>query len=291
MKGCTTLSLLLAAGIALAPLAATAAEDNLALSLGNLSVTLELGSTTKTVDSTTSVSALARRFPFVGTESLQVDSAVEDLEVSELLVRLGYQFNDRFAPYLLLGGASLGFDDEYTVKAADLDVAVTVPFEDSGAPAFGFGAEGTLLELPAAIRLGYGMRMITFSASDSASVKIPAIAERYPFVDPEFSTDIEYTEWDFCLGVSREFALTSDFSITPRAGYRHASITVDASTDVAYVLSGSEGLEATVERSIGGSLSSLTLGVSADYRRALSAALLLVLGEETGGRLLFSYTF
>lgn len=292
MKGCKTLSLLLlAAGLAVSPVTAVAANDNLALSLDNLSLALELGGTAKTVDSTTSVSAFARQFPFVGTETLRIDSSVDDLELSEVLVRVSYRFNDQFTPYLLFGGASLSFDDEYTVAAADLNADLTVPYEDAGAPVFGFGAEGTLLTLPAEVRLGYGMRMITFSSDDSASVTVPAVAARFPFVDPEFSTDVDYTEWDFSLGVSRAFALSGDFSITPQLGYRHASITVDATTDVEYVLSGDEGLEATFERSIGGSLGSLTLGVAADYRRALGAAIEVVLGEESGGRLLLSFSF
>jgi hypothetical protein len=64
-----------------------------------------------------------------------------------------------------------------------------------------------------------------------------------------------------------------------------------AATDIEYSPGMPNYLKGTVDRSFGGSLNSMTLGVSGSYQEFIGAAILLAVGDETGISLAVSYKF
>lgn len=288
------LSCLVAAGIALAPLPAVARSGE-SFSRENFSVGLELNVLDKGLGGTTAMSGTAR-VPFFDTFTAQADNTVENVKLTEVLARVNYQFNGHFTPYLLLGVSGLSFDDGYKLNVGSLlSIDTTVPYSDSLALGYGFGAEGVLLELPARMKLTYGMRMFTFSSSDSEAVppeQISSVLARLnPIEKASFTTDVTFREWDFSLGVSREYDLDGDFSVIPALGYRHCSVTMDAATEVEYSPGMPYYMKGTVERSLGASLSSATLAVTGRYKKLVGATIMVALGDETGFSLAVNYGF
>jgi len=196
----------------------------------------------------------------------------------------------------LLGTAGLSFDDSYefsidSLLSADLDVS----YSDSLSVGFGFGAEGVLMELPAEMKLGYGVRMFTFSSSDESAVPPEEVSSQLAQLNPvepmNFSTGATYTEWDFSIGVSREYRIDFDYTVTPQIGLRHSSISLKLDTEVAYSPGMPNYLEGTFDRSLGGSATSVTLGVTGSYQEFVDATLLVALGDEMGLTLAVTYGF
>ena len=287
---------LVAVGVALAPLPAFAvAEKQDGFSLENLSIGLEFNYLNKGLDATTAISGTGR-LPGVGTFTSEVENSVDRVKLTEVLARVNYQVNDHFTPYLLLGTSGLAFDDRYRLNLDSLrSVDTNVPYSDSFSLGYGIGAEGVLMELPAEMKLTYGVRMFTFKSSDSAAVPPQEISSFLTQINPvekvDFSTDATYREWDVSFGVSREFELGDGFSVTPQLGYRHSSISLKTSTDVEYSPGVPYYLQGTFDRSLGGSLSSVTLGVTGGYLDYLVATLVLAVGDETGITLAVTYGF
>jgi opacity protein-like surface antigen len=283
-----------AVGIALAPLPAVAAEVE-AVSLENLSVGLEFNRLNKGLDATTAISGSARLLsPDVF--AAQVDNSVDTVKLTEVLARVNYKVNDHFTPYLLLGTSGLSFDDKYKFDIASLLGADTsVPYSDSLAVGYGFGAEGVLMALPAEMTLTYGVRMFTFTSSDGAAVPPEQISSLLVQINPiekvNFSTDVTFREWDFSVGVQREYEFDGDFTVTPQFGYRHCSISMQTSTDVEYSPGMPSYLKGTFDRSLGGSLSSVTLGVTGRFQEYIGATLQVAVGDETGMTLAVTYEF
>ena len=288
------LSCLVAAGIALAPLP-TSAEEFKGFALENLSVGLEFNYLSKGLDATAAFSGNAT-LPTSGAFAADVENSVGTVKLTEVLTRVSYRFNDHFIPSLILGLSGLSFDDRYKVNIpALLSTDTAVSYSDSSSLSYGFGLEGVLMELPAEMKLTYGMRMFTFKSSDSTAVPPDEISGSLASLNPNekvnFSTDVAFSEWDFSFGVSREYQFDNNFSITPQLGYRHASISMKAATDIAYSPGMPNYLNATADRSFGGGLNSLTLGVTGNYQNFIGATLLLAVGDESGISLAVSYTF
>jgi len=287
-------SCLVAAGIALAPLPTYALEFE-GFALENLSVGLEFNSLKKGLDATAAFSGNAK-LPTSAAFTEDVENSVGNVKLTEVLTRVSYQFNDHFIPSLLLGVSGLSFGDSYKVNIPTLlSTDTTVSYSDSTSLAYGFGVEGVLMELPAKMKLTYGMRMFTFKSSDSTAVPPEEISNVLAPLNPiekvNFSTDVNFKEWDFSFGVSREYQLDNNFSVTPQIGYRHSSISMDAATAIEYSPGMPNFLQGTADRSFGGSLNSLTLGVTGSYQEFIGATLLLVVGDETGISLAVTYGF
>ena len=287
-------SCLVAAGIALAPLPASA-EEFAGFAFENLSVGLEFNYLNKGLDATAAFSVSAQ-LPSSGATVQDVENSVGDVKLTEVLTRVSYRFNDHFIPSLLLGVCGLSFDDKYKVSIpALLSADTTVSYSDSTSLAYGFGVEGVLMELPAEMKLTYGVRTFAFTSSDSTAVPPEEISSLLASPNPDdkvnFSTDVNYREWDFSFGVSREFQLDNNFSITPQLGYLHSSISMKAATDIEYTPGTPNYLNGTADRSYGAGLNSLTLGCAGSYQEFIGATILLVLGDETGISLAVSYTF
>lgn len=288
------LSCLVAASIALAPLPASA-EDFEGFAFEDLTVGLEFNYLNKGLDATAAFSVSAQ-LPSSGATAQDVENSVGSVKLTEVLTRVSYRFNDHFIPSLLLGVSGLSFDDHYKVNIpALLSADTTVSYSDSTSLAYGFGVEGVLMELPAEMKLTYGVRMFAFTSSDSTAVPPEEISSLLASPNPDdkvnFSTDVNYREWDFSFGVSREFQLDNNFSITPQLGYLHSSISMKAATDIEYAPGLPNYLNGTADRSYGGGLNSLTLGFTGSYQEFIGATILLVLGDETGISLAVSYTF
>lgn len=287
-------SCLVAVGIALAPLS-TPAKEFEGFSPERLAVGLEFNSLNKGLDATAAFSGSAR-LPSSGTFAEDVKTSVNKVKLTEVLTRVSYEFNDHFTPSLLLGVSGLSFGDSYRINVPALPSAdTTVSYSDSVSPAYGFGIEGVLMELPAEMKLSYGMRMFTFTSSDSTAVPPDEVSNLLAPLNPiekvNFSTDVTFREWDFSFAVSREFQFENDFAVTPQLGYRHSSISMKAATDVEYSPGVPYFLMGSVDRSFGGSLSSVTLGVSGSYQEFIGAALQLAVGDETGISLAVTYGF
>jgi hypothetical protein len=265
-------------------LSSAAAADR--LTIDKLSIGIEFNSLNNSVEDTTTISGSAR-VPFLGTLSAEVTNSIDKIKLTQLLTRIEYQFNDHFTPYVLLGLNGLSFDDKYNAELDTLlGIDTKVPFSGGMSLGYGLGISGLLMELPQKARLTYGVRTFSFSSSDDTSVAPEDISrllyELNPVEDVNFSTDVSYREWDFDLAVSREFKLDSDYSVTPQLGYHHASVSMDTSTSVEYSPGAPYFVKGSFDRSVDGSLSSITLGVSATYRRAVSASIQLVVGEVSG---------
>lgn len=283
-----------AIGFALTPLPALAADFQGFL-LENLAVGLEFNSLNKGLDATAAFSVSAR-MPSSGLFAEEIETSVNKVKLTEVLTRVSYQVNDHFIPSLLLGISGLSFGDRYRFNIPSLlSTDATVSYSDSVSPAYGFGVEGVLMELPAEMKLSYGMRMFTFTSSDNTAVPPDEIsnfmAALNPIEEVNFSTDVTFREWDFSFGVSREYQYDNNFAITPHLGYRHSSISMKAATDVEYSPGMPNYLKETVDRSFGGSLSSVTLGVTGSYQEFIDATLQLAVGDETGISLAVTYGF
>ena len=287
-------SCLVAAGIALAPLPTYAAEFE-GFALENLSIGLEFNSLKKGLDATAAFSGNAK-LPTSAAFTEDVENSVGKVTLTEVLTRVSYRFNDHFIPSLLLGVSGLSFGDSYKVNIpALLSTDTTVSYSDSTSLAYGFGVEGVLMELPAEMKLTYGVRMFAFKSSDGTAVPPEEISNSLASPNPDdkvnFSTDVNYREWDFSFGVNREYQLDNNFTITPQLGYRHASISMKAATDIEYSPGLPNYLNGTADRSYGGVLNSLTIGVTGSYQEFIGATILLAVGDETGISLAVSYTF
>jgi hypothetical protein len=263
--------------------------------LENLSVGLEFNSLKKGLDATAAFSGSAK-LPTSAAFTEDVENSVGNVKLTEVLTRVSYRINDHFRPSLLLGNVGLSFDDRYKVNIpALLSTDTTVSYSDSTSLAYGFGVEGVLMELPAQMKLTYGMRMFTFKSSDSSAVPPEEISNLLAPLNPvekvNFSTDVNYKEWCFSFGVNREYQIDNNFTVTPQLGYRHSSISMKAATDIEYSPGMPNYLKGTVDRSFGGSLNSMTLGVSGSYQEFIGAAILLAVGDETGISLAVSYKF
>lgn len=285
---------LVAVGIAVAPLPAFA-KDYEDFSRDKLSVGLEFTYHNKGLDATTAVSGAAR-LPSSGTFTGHIDFSVDKVKLTEVLARVNYQVNDHFTPFLLLGSSGLSFDDRHKVEVSSLLSADTVvPYSDALSLGYGFGAEGILMELPAEMKLTYGLRMFTFKSSDAAAVSPEEIssvlAPLNPIENVEYSTDVIFREWDFSFGVSREYQLDDNYFITPQLGYRHSSISMKTTTEVEYSPGMPNYLKGTFDRSLGGSLSSVTLGVTGSYQDYIGVTLQVAVGGETGISLAVNYGF
>lgn len=261
----------------------------------DLSVGLEVNLINKGLDATSGVSGTTR-LPLSGAFAADVENSIGKTKLTEVLVRVNYEFNENFIPYLLLGSSGLSFDDRYKINVQDLPSAeVAVHYSDAASIGYGLGAEGVLMELPAKMKLGYGVRFFTFKSSDDVAVAPEEInsllAQLNPVEDVMFATGVSFTKWDISLGVSREYELEGSFSVTPRLGYRHSSVTVHAVTDVEFSPGMPNYVEAKFDRSLGGSLSSVTLGVTGTYAAFIGASLELAVGDETGISLAVTYGF
>jgi len=288
------LSCLVAAGIALSPLPASAEEFG-GFALENLSVGLEYNALNKALDATNANSGSAK-LPSSAPYAEDFENSVDKVKLTEVLTRVSYRFNDQFTPSLLLGSSGLSFGDSYKINIpALLSTDTSVPYSDSASLAYGFGVEGVLMELPAEVKLTYGMRMFTFKSSDDTAVPPEEISNLLAPLNPtekvNFSTAVTFREWDFSFGVSREYQIDNNFSITPELGYRHSSITMKAATDITYSPGMPNYLSGAVDRSFGGSLNSMTLGVTGSYQESVGATILLAVGDETGISLAVSYGF
>lgn len=288
------LSCLVAVGIALAPVS-TSAKEFEGFSPENLSVGLELNFLNKGLHATAAFSGSAR-LPSSGTFAEEVENSVNKVKLTEVLTRVSYQFNDHFTPSFLLGISGLSFGDRYRLNIPSLlSTDTTVSYSDSVSPAYGFGIEGVLMELPAEMKLSYGMRMFTFKSSDNSAVPPDEINNLLASINPvekvNFSTDVTFREWDFSFGVSREYQFDNNFTVTPQLGYLHSSISMKAATDIEYSPGMPNYLKGTVDRSFGGSLSSVTLGITGSYQEFIGATLQLSVGDETGISLGVTYGF
>lgn len=287
-------SCLVAVGIALAPLSTSAREFE-DFSPEKLSVGLEFNSLNKRLNATAAFSASAR-LPSSGSYAEDVENSVGKVKLTEVLTRVSYRINDHFTPSLLLGSSGLSFGDRYKINSPYLlSTDTTFSYSDSLSLAYGFGVEGVLMELPAEMKLTYGMRMLTFKSSDNTAVPPDEVSNSLASLNPiekmSYSTDVTFSEWGFSLGVSRVYQYDNNFTITPQFGYRHASISMKAGTEIEYSPGMPNFLQETVDRSFGGSLSSVTLGVTGRYREYIGATLGLAVGDETGISLAVSYQF
>jgi hypothetical protein len=287
------LSCLIAFGLTLAPFTAQAVEEE-GFTTENIAVGLEFNTASKGLHGTTVFSGTAT-MPLSGSSLLGIENTVKKVKLTQVLARASYQVNDAFAPYLLLGSNALSFDDRYNVTLGSvLATDASVGYSDSSF-GYGLGFEGVLMTLPEEMKLTYGVRMVTFSSSASAAVPPEEISSTLENLNPvakmRFSTDVTYREWDVSLGMSRDFAIDSDFTLTPQVGYRHASISMKTSTDVEYSPGMPNYILGETERSLGGSLSSVTLGAALSYQDFLSASLQLAVGDETSLNLAVTYGF
>lgn len=285
---------LVAVGFALAPAPAFASDFG-DYSRDHLSVGLEFNSLKKGLDATAAFSGTAK-LPTSAMFAEDVENSVGKVKLTEVLVRVGYRVNDHFTPSLLLGSSGLSFSDRHKLSIPSLlSTDTSVSYADSTSPAYGFGIAGVLMELPAEMKLSYGMRMLTFKSSDGTTVPPEEISNNLGSLNPiekvNFSTDVTFREWDFTLGVSREYQFDENFTITPQFGYRHSSISMKAATDIEYSPGMPNYLKGTVDRSFGGSLSAVTLGVTGNYQEFISATLQLAVGDETGISLGVTYGF
>ena len=288
------LPFLVAVGLALTPLPAFSAEFE-GFSRENLTVGLEINYLKKGLDATAAFSGSAK-LPTSGMFAEDVEDSVGNVKLTQVLTRVSYQINDHFVPSVLLGSSGLSFSDRYRLNLSSLlSTDTSVSYSDSISPAYGFGVEGVLMELPKEMKLNYGMRMLTFKSSDSTAVPPDEIssllAPLNPIEEVSFSTDVTFREWDFSFGVSREYQYDNNISITPQLGYRHSSISMKAATDITYSPGMPNFLKGSVDRSFGGSLSSVTLGVMGRYQEFIDATILLAVGDEMGITLAVSYKF
>jgi hypothetical protein len=285
---------LVAVGLTLAPLLARA-EDGEGFTTDNIAVGLEFNTASKGLHGSTVYSGTAT-MPISGGSLLDIDNTVKKVKLTQVLARASYQVNDQFRPYVLLGSNALSFDDRYNVTLGGvLATDTSVGYSDSFSLGYGLGFEGVLMKLPEEMKLTYGVRMVTFSSSAATAVPPEDISNALESLNPaakvQFSTDATYREWDVALAVSRDYEIDSDLTLTPQIGYRHASISMKTSTDIEFSPGMPNYLLGKSERSLGGSLSSVTLGAALSYQSFIAASLQLAVGDETSLNLAVTYGF
>jgi hypothetical protein len=221
-----------------------------------------------------------------------IENKVGDSKVTRGLAKVTYHPSPIVNPYLVLGLASLSFDDDFRVTSSTLASVFeeTVEFSDSGI-AYGIGAEGKLLKLPAAMTLGYGVRFLGFSTSDTTTLLVEELSQ---FDDATFITDVSYTEWSIALTVSRDIPMRGNLVLTPYGGLRHASVHMNASTAIdyrPYIDNRPVPIEGSYDRPIDGNLNSVVIGCTGALGRALTGYLQFVALGETGAELGVAYRF
>jgi hypothetical protein len=281
------------AGAALAPLPALAEEFE-GFSLENLSIGLEFSYLSKGLGAKTAISGTAQ-MPNSGAFAADVESTIDKVNLTEVLTKVAYQINGHFVPYLLVGVSGVSFDDDTKVDVASLlSTHTTVGYSALGF-AYGFGTEGVLMELPAEMQLSYGVRMFAVKSSDDTSIPPEDVSSQLSALDPlekvNVSTGASYSEWDFSLGLSRDYQLDESFVVTPQIGFRHSSITMKVNKDIEYSPGMPNYIEGQFDQSLGGTTNSVTLGVAGSFQEFLSGSLEVALGDELGITLAVGYGF
>jgi hypothetical protein len=260
------------------------------VSLRDFTFGLETGLVNQDLGSSTLLSGSLGVGGGVGAGTLE--NGIDKARLTRGMAKVTYHASPVVNPFLLVGLAKLSFDDDYRGSISTLDVTIdeTVPFSDSSV-AFGLGAEGKLLKLPAMTTLSYGVRFLTLKGSDSDELLIEELSQ---FDDATVATDASYVAWEIGLSVSRDFPVQGNIVLTPFGGLRHTSVHMNVATSIDYTpyINGQPvPMTGSYDRSADGNLTSIVLGCAGSLGSNLTGYLQVVALGETGAELGVAYRF
>jgi len=195
------------------------AGNALAFDSSRLSATLEYNNVDKDFEmNLTAKDTVPLFFPLNLTTNMQV----EEIEVEQMLVKLGYKLNENITPYILLGNTNMKMDTSYNLGATwwflsgSWNTSTDLNFNQEFT--WGIGSEGKIIELPYEINLGYDSRATWFSAEDDADFIFGSTNH----------LDVDYNEISISLIADKKFEINKVVqSISPYFGVNYTRINMD----------------------------------------------------------------
>jgi len=171
----------------------------------------------------------------LGSTTIKGILAVNDLQLTTYLANLGYEINESLIPYLLLGIASLEFDNNLNGSINNEGITLFRSKYDESDFAIGAGARGKVAEYEKFV-LAYDARVLRTTGESNKQATLLPGEEDYK-VDNKLKA--EYTEAALSLMIKREFELRDEEgnkkvvdSITPFVGYRLSMIDLNLNNSV-----------------------------------------------------------
>lgn len=219
-----------------------------------------------------------------------LEIGIDEVELQQGLVTIGYTISDYLMPYVILGTTNLSFDKTINGSISILGSTSLISYEyEAIGFTYGVGATGLISALPFETSLTYDLRYLMASSDDDV---IGNVLPAFTSLQYGTTAEVDYSQLSLLLALSRTFEIDKVVnSITPMIGYKISRVDMNIKDTLNVDTFSPINVALNTETNLENIMQSAVVGVSVKVNDRLSAGVNGMFGDESGVIAGVSYKF